>query len=584
MSTVVGLFQESGPCEVVEMADGTYGTQARLWGWDRSSNIIYIDQPTQVGFSYDTLTNWTYNAWKDAYEPTIQGPLTPSWRWMNGTFGSINDANTANTTEIAANAIWHFLQGWLSAFPQYNPGTRPNSTSTKPAGVHLVAESYGGLYGPTFADFFEEQNTKREIAQLPPNSTIEIELNSLSIINGLVDQLIQLPYYPKFANNNTYDIVALSTTDMMNDLSDFIAPGGCQALIQNCRNLAMTLDSAGNGDEETVNKACSEADDSCGTILNHYAAAGRNYYDIRDKMPQSFPSDAYLEYLNTVAVQKSIGAAVNFTSNSKTVFTNFRQTGDDNRGTQLQSLSKLLSQGIRIAFIYGDADYICNWFGGEAISLALAGLVPGYNTEFPAAGYAELVVNSTYVGGAVRQYGNLSFSRIYDSGHLVPAYQPETAFTLFTRIIQGAELSTGEPRDLSTFASTGPANATYTNDVPDQAADVCWIRDPLTCTDDQQTAALDGQGVVINGVWYKDKSDYKPPSSTIQAGVPGTLPASSASSSAAGKSSSTVAATGVYTATATPTKKSAGTRAMAAPIGFLLFVPNLMMILGVLFA
>jgi carboxypeptidase C (cathepsin A) len=50
---MIGFFQENGPCEVVQLADGTYGTRPRLFGWDRSSNMIFIDQPVQVGLSYD---------------------------------------------------------------------------------------------------------------------------------------------------------------------------------------------------------------------------------------------------------------------------------------------------------------------------------------------------------------------------------------------------------------------------------------------------------------------------------------------------------------------------------------------------
>lgn len=45
---MIGMFAENGPCEVIQMPDGSYGTQARMWGWDRSSNILFIDQPAQV--------------------------------------------------------------------------------------------------------------------------------------------------------------------------------------------------------------------------------------------------------------------------------------------------------------------------------------------------------------------------------------------------------------------------------------------------------------------------------------------------------------------------------------------------------
>ncbi|KAK3077119.1 hypothetical protein LTS18_011169 [Coniosporium uncinatum] len=64
-SSMIGLVNENGPCEVVQLPNnpdgsfGGYGTQARMWGWDRSSNILYVDQPDQVGFSFDKLMNGT---------------------------------------------------------------------------------------------------------------------------------------------------------------------------------------------------------------------------------------------------------------------------------------------------------------------------------------------------------------------------------------------------------------------------------------------------------------------------------------------------------------------------------------------
>ena len=43
-SSMFGLFLENGPCEVVQVAEGKFGTAARDWGWDRGSNVLYIDQ------------------------------------------------------------------------------------------------------------------------------------------------------------------------------------------------------------------------------------------------------------------------------------------------------------------------------------------------------------------------------------------------------------------------------------------------------------------------------------------------------------------------------------------------------------
>jgi carboxypeptidase C (cathepsin A) len=51
-SSMIGLFTENGPCEVVELAENKLGTAMRQWGWDRGSNMLYIDQ---VGWNaFDT--------------------------------------------------------------------------------------------------------------------------------------------------------------------------------------------------------------------------------------------------------------------------------------------------------------------------------------------------------------------------------------------------------------------------------------------------------------------------------------------------------------------------------------------------
>ncbi|KAH0551668.1 hypothetical protein GP486_007115 [Trichoglossum hirsutum] len=184
---MIGMFQENGPCEVVELARGKFGTKARDWGWDRSSNIIYVDQPNQVGFSYDSPANGSFDLLDDSrnpiYPPESTPPNRPSYTFLNGSFSSGNPNATTNTTEISAHAIWHMLQGFLGAFPQYNPGTRPGSNQTGPAGVNLFTESYGGKYGPVFATFWEEQNNRRANGSLPKNSTLDIQLQSLGITN-----------------------------------------------------------------------------------------------------------------------------------------------------------------------------------------------------------------------------------------------------------------------------------------------------------------------------------------------------------------------------------------------------------------
>lgn len=43
-SSMYGFFTGNGPCEIVEKGLDDYDTVAREWGWDRASNMLFIDQ------------------------------------------------------------------------------------------------------------------------------------------------------------------------------------------------------------------------------------------------------------------------------------------------------------------------------------------------------------------------------------------------------------------------------------------------------------------------------------------------------------------------------------------------------------
>lgn len=68
--------------------------------------------------------------------------------------------------------------------------------------------------------------------------------------------------------------------------------------------------------------------------------------------------------------------------------------------------------------MYGDRDFACNWIGGER---AVHAVNYSGKEEFANAGYTPiLVINEEGVpdiGGQTKQYGNFSFSRVYQAGH-----------------------------------------------------------------------------------------------------------------------------------------------------------------------
>ncbi|RDA84604.1 hypothetical protein CP532_6027 [Ophiocordyceps camponoti-leonardi (nom. inval.)] len=550
VSSLIGLFAGLGPCEVFETGFGQYETFARQWGWDRASNMLFVDQPNKVGFSYDTPSNGTLSFVNNSIiTPPIspRAPL-PAWAFMNGTFSNNEPRSTPNSSSAAAMAVWHLLQGFLTALPQYRPAL------DAPVGLSLFSESYGGVYGPIFAETWEKQNERRRKGALNPKTTLELRLTSLGIFNGCIDSLLQVPSLPTFAARNTYGIKALSDLEAGLYLAKFNAKGGCADLLKLCESVPSWED---GGDLSVAESHCRSAVEVCGNdIENPYYNTERSPYDIAGRMAYPLPSYLFTDYLNQPGVLRALGSPVNFTLHSDIVSTNFMSTGDISKGGNVDRLAALLRRGVRVGLVYGDRDYICNWIGGEAVSIAVALRAGGsYAFNFPAAGYAPIVVNGSYIGGDVRQFANLSFSRIFQAGHSVPWYQPETAFQVFARILRGLSVSMGRPMNPSTYGTTGKPNSTRTDKAPEAPSPTCFVRIfGATCDEEAAMLARSGGGVVINGILYKKSEDWPlASSSSLSSSREAALGAAAAtSSSSSTAASSPVVMTGVYVATETP--------------------------------
>ncbi|CAA0811310.1 Serine carboxypeptidase-like 45 [Striga hermonthica] len=104
----VGAFSENGP----------FRPNAKVllrneYSWNREANVLYLDTPVGVGFSYST------------------------------SYGTVNDEVTAKDNLV-------FLQRWYLKFPQF----RNNS-------LFITGESYAGHYVPQLAELIIQLNQKR---------------------------------------------------------------------------------------------------------------------------------------------------------------------------------------------------------------------------------------------------------------------------------------------------------------------------------------------------------------------------------------------------------------------------------------
>ncbi len=374
--------------------------------------MLYLDQPVQVGFSYDVLVNGTLdlvtgNITKlDNSEPIPKSNST----MLVGTFPSQEVDQTTSGTRNSAIAMWHFAQIWFREFPGYHP---------KDSRISLATESYGGRYGPAYMKYFEEQSQKArnktcDLAQ-GGSCALPLHLDTLLLVNACVDRQVMWPSYWHIAYNNTYGLQLINRTTYASSVDAYEREGGCRDKIEHCHAVSSTYDPEHFGINATVNQVCSDAETFCAGILRYpfSSITGRNNYDYATLNPDPFPYPFWIGYLNQPHVQAALGVPLNFTSSSDTVSRAFEEIGDYPRPGHLEALAFLLENGIKVTMMYGDRDFACNWIGGEAISLAI-----NYTGTkgFHGAGYTDIRVNDSYVGGQVRQNGNLSFSRVYEAG------------------------------------------------------------------------------------------------------------------------------------------------------------------------
>ena len=179
-SSSTGLLFELGPCRVEnEGKNVSYNPHS----WNSQANIIFLDQPVNVGYSYS------------------------------------DDGSQVNNSPMAGEDVYAFLQLFLQRFPKY--------ASTP---FHLAAESYGGTYVPNFASVIHKKN--KELALAPSKDAVKINLSSMMIGNGQTNTYIQHATIPTFACEGPFPIYDDPNGPECESLRSKVPT--CQRLIEAC--------------------------------------------------------------------------------------------------------------------------------------------------------------------------------------------------------------------------------------------------------------------------------------------------------------------------------------------------------------
>ncbi|KAF2135710.1 uncharacterized protein K452DRAFT_313776 [Aplosporella prunicola CBS 121167] len=441
--SLIGAFEEIGPCEV--LANMT--TSLRSHPWNGISNLLFLSQPVGTGFSYsEKKTGYldpTYLTVEE--EPTQEGQSEGTW--------AVVDATLTDNSPLAARTTWELVQGFYGALPSLD-------AQVESSDFHLWTESFGGHWGPAFFTYFYEQNEKLS-AQGSPGR--KLNMKSLGIVNGIVDEPTQTEYLLRFTKENTYGLQLINDTIYAEGDWALRRPGGCQDNLNSCAALTK---------EGLVRRAqCSGAQFICQNDVESmyytFKTENRGTYDIRARDGDDVPPSFWRDWLNTAPVASALGVDLNYTGNNQ-IYSAYSVSGDF-AAPYLPDLSKLLQWDVQVSLVYGDADYICNWLGGEALSLAADW---SGKEDFAKAGYTDLVVDGEAYG-ETRQFGKLSFTRVWEAGHEVPFFQPLAAFQIFNRTSNGWDIATGEiaVEPNSSYATNGTAKATRTSNLQGLVSD-----------------------------------------------------------------------------------------------------------------
>lgn len=166
---------ELGPCTVRR----NLTAHLNPYSWTEASNLLFLSQPIGVGFSYDDEIVGFIN--NNTGLPVNSS--NPDGRY------SYVEPSRFSTTKLAAIGTWEVLQSFIEFLPSLD-------ATVKSRIFNLWTESYGGHWGPTFYRYFYEQN--EAIKNGSTNGT-ELNMHTLGIINGIISETIQAPYYPEFA-------------------------------------------------------------------------------------------------------------------------------------------------------------------------------------------------------------------------------------------------------------------------------------------------------------------------------------------------------------------------------------------------
>uniref|UniRef100_A0A1W7RAT1 Carboxypeptidase n=1 Tax=Hadrurus spadix TaxID=141984 RepID=A0A1W7RAT1_9SCOR len=373
-SSLDGLLSEHGPFHIAKDGRTVYNNP---YSWNKVANVIFLEAPAGVGFSYSADRDY-----------------------------QTNDDQVASDNYLA-------LQHFFKKFPQY-----------KNNDFYITGESYGGIYVPTLSVI---------VLTGPAN----INFKGFAVGNGYLDRnllgnsLVFFGYYHGLFGKNIWS--RLSTyccngsftqqtcnfvnpqsqdcLDVVSEVAEIIQFSGLNIynLYADCQHSSSLQHSRLLADKR---------------LLMNIFKTKRNISAQGD--PPCIDSSNIAKWLNQPAVRKALHIPTNVQKwdiCSGAVEMGYHQI----YSTMKPQVIKLITSGKLRGLIYnGDIDMACNFLGDQWFSDSLPFQVTSE--------YSKWMYNDQ-VAGFYKKFGNLTFLTIKGSGHMVPQDKPGPAFKMMSSFL-----------------------------------------------------------------------------------------------------------------------------------------------------
>ncbi|XP_050224356.1 serine carboxypeptidase-like 45 [Mercurialis annua] len=367
----VGAFSENGP-----FRPNGEALVKNQYSWNREANIMYLETPIGVGFSYSTDTS---------------------------SYGTVNDKITARDNLV-------FLQRWFVKFPQYRNRS-----------LYITGESYAGHYVPQLAELMLEFNKKQKLFNLKGVAVGNPVLEFATDFNSRAEffwshGLISDTTYKMFTSVCNY------SRYVSEYYRDSVSPLCSRVMGQVSRETSKFVDKYDVTLDVCISSVLSQS-----KILNPHQVADNVDVCVEDET---------VSYLNRLDVQMALHARL-VGVHQWTVCSNILdyELLDVEKPT-ISIVGKLIKAGIPVLVYSGDQDSVIPLTGsrklvhGLAEELRLKTTVP-YRVWFE----GEQVGGWTQVYGNI-----LSFATIRGASHEAPFSQPERSLVLFKSFLEGRPL------------------------------------------------------------------------------------------------------------------------------------------------